>query len=164
MPQREAAEATHRSGSPADAVRDPPAAEERFRDLANVNNSTAQHSYDWIRATPRDACIMDNQTFTTALWYKFGIPLHTSSSTCVMCNKATMDVHGDHALVCTFGGGKTKRHNAVVDILFRVVSRIRPMERKEKQYLLADRFLCAKASRYFNSADADQLPEKIAET
>mgnify|MGYP000972360317 CR=1 FL=1 len=110
------------------------------RDLCNYNNSLAPHSSDWLRATPAASCRMDKQTFRTALCYKFNIPIHKEVSRCTMCKKPNvMDEMGDHALVCTFGGEKTKRHNAVVDIIYASVKRYRPlMDREESKHLLAD--------------------------
>ena len=55
---------------------------------------------------------MDSELFRVALGRRIRLPLLENPATCPMCGTA-LDIYMDHALVCSCGGDRTIRHNAV---------------------------------------------------
>lgn len=71
----------------------------------------------WLQSTPsrEPGTSMPGRLFRIALRRRLRMPLLTAPSPCP-CNGQQMDVFMDHALVCTYNGTRTIRHNALRDV------------------------------------------------
>lgn len=65
---------------------------------------------------------MDNSAFTLEARRLFAQPLHNVPQACVLCQRDTADVYGDHALCCSRGGWIARRHFRVVELLLSLSS------------------------------------------
>ena len=59
---------------------------------------------------------IEHEHFKIAMQFQLGKRI-TSKSICNGCGENAMDVFGEHATICKYGGGETSRHNAVRDNL-----------------------------------------------
>ena len=51
-----------------------------------------------------------------------GLPLYSISRTCPACNKALLDIYGDHSLICGAGSERTNRNKCVRYTLYYVMN------------------------------------------
>ena len=51
-----------------------------------------------------------------------GLPLYSISRTCPACNKALLDIYGDHSLICGAVSERTNIHNYVRYTLFHIMN------------------------------------------
>ena len=63
---------------------------------------------------------MDSELYRIALARRMRVPLLDETATCSACS-ACLNVFMDHALVCSCGGDRTLRHNAIRDAFFEEV-------------------------------------------
>ena len=108
------------------------------RSLANFNASFADYASDWLTALPSMDVSFDPQVFRIAMHRRYGLQLHDNleSRFCPMCSKKILDPYGDHALVCRNGSERTKRHNELVQVLYRAIKTVVPAASLEEKYLL----------------------------
>ena len=93
-----------------------------IRDRARINALTAQHVGAWLRAIPirNLGLVMPSREFRFALRFRLGISMFPSPSDAKRsaCG-AIIDGSGDHLLGCNQAENlRTKRHNALCDVLF----------------------------------------------
>ena len=81
---------------------------------------------------------MDSELFRLAIARRLRVPLLNEAATCPLCGSC-MDVFLDHALVCSCGGDRTLRHNAVRDEFFAETQAAGVRSEKEKLNLLPPR-------------------------
>ena len=96
-----------------------------LRDKARLNTISASFAGSWIRAIPNSVfgLTMSAQEYIVCLYLWLGIclfPFPLSSGRCY-CG-FILDSHGHHVLGCHSGSLGNKRHNALWDILYYVVS------------------------------------------
>jgi hypothetical protein len=108
----------------------------RRRRLASLR---APHADAWLNALPSGDTLMHNDVFHTSLATRYGLPVYDSAGEpCSACLEGrarknreeaanpsikkrariptgTQDAFGTHALNCKYGGGATRRHNALRD-------------------------------------------------
>ena len=78
---------------------------------------------------------MDSELCRVALARRMRLPLLDELATCSLCG-ACLDVHLDHALVCSCGGDRTLRHNAIRDDFFEEAQAASVRSEREKLNLL----------------------------
>ena len=78
-----------------------------------------------------------SQEFVALLKYRLGIPLYPQNSKCSECHQP-MDSLGDHSLSCHYGGGLTRRHDAVKMAIYRIAQSAGLGPVIEAQHLLDD--------------------------
>ena len=78
-----------------------------------------------------------SQEFVALLKYRLGIPLYPHNSKCPACMQP-MDSLGDHSLSCLYGGGLTRRHDAVKMAIYRIAQSAGLGPVIEAQHLLDD--------------------------
>ena len=85
---------------------------------AHVNLSCLPGSSAWLAAHPvDDGRAIDSPLFQVALKRRVRAPIFQSEEYCPLCGEI-LDVWGDHALVCSCGGDRTIRHNAVRNVVY----------------------------------------------
>ena len=86
---------------------------------AHIQLITTGGADSWLHAYPnKDAGTwIDPELYRIALARRMRVPLLDETATCSACG-ACLDVFMDHALVCSCGGDRTLRHNAIRDAFF----------------------------------------------
>ena len=94
----------------------------------------------WLHASPsRDSgSVMEPELFRLAVARRLRLQLLDNFATCPCCGSG-MDVYLDHALVCSCGGDRTLRHNAVRDQVFSEAIEFGLRVQREKAGLLPPR-------------------------
>ncbi len=109
--------------------------DERTRALLRLQRQP--HAGAWLLAMPSHATgnVIAPELFLILLRRRLGLPISESTSWCPLC-AGVMDPWGDHALVCSGGGDRTMRHNALRDLLLRFARSAGYTAVAEKQGLL----------------------------
>ena len=83
--------------------------------------ATAPHSGDWLLALPISSCglRLDDEAVRVAVGIRLGLNL-CEPHTC-RCG-ATVDARGLHSFVCKSAPGRTARHHALNDVIYRAFS------------------------------------------
>ena len=92
-----------------------------LRDRARLNTVASTHAGAWLKAIPNQklGLTLSKHEFITSTRIWLGIPIfppHPNALRCV-CGQV-MDQFGDHALCCEVGPLRTKRHDALRDIIW----------------------------------------------
>jgi ubiquitin carboxyl-terminal hydrolase 44/49 len=104
---------------------------------ARLRGLSQPHAGDWLYALPIAALDqrVQSRPFRIMLRRHLGVPIPGHPSKCPLCARPC-DSFGDHAGVCSAGGDKTRRHNAVRDILFLAARGAALSVEKEPKHLL----------------------------
>lgn len=78
---------------------------------AVLNGGQAPHATLWKTADHTPENLMDGRTFQIAALCSVGAKIMEKEIECPVCEKASLDVYGDHALVCMNSGTVVHRHN-----------------------------------------------------
>ena len=85
---------------------------------AHVSLTGLPGSGAFLTAPPvGDGREIDAPLFKVALKRRLRVPVYEEEFCCPLCGE-TMDVWGDHASVCSCGGDRTIRHNAIRNICY----------------------------------------------
>ena len=81
---------------------------------AHLNLTTASGAGSWLNSIPSKALGMhiDPSLYRTTILRWLRVPLFESEFHCTLCDEV-VDRFGDHCLVCSVGGDRTKRHNLI---------------------------------------------------
>ena len=60
--------------------------------------------------------------FRVLLRYMLNLPLYSIYHICQACNKALLDIYGDHSMICGAGSEHSNRHNFVRDTLYHIMN------------------------------------------
>ena len=92
-----------------------------LRDRARLNTISAQHTGAWLRAipNPNTGLAMPHTEFVVSLHIWLGIPLFPSDLGSKRCSCGQiLDKFGAHLLGCGQNNIRTRRHDALCDVLF----------------------------------------------
>ena len=81
---------------------------------AHLNLTTASGAGSWLNSIPSKALgtHIDPSLYRTTILRWLRVPLFESEFHCTLCDEV-VDRFGDHCLVCSVGGDRTKRHNLI---------------------------------------------------
>ena len=87
--------------------------------LAHLNLITASGAGAWLHAVPSSSLStqVDPLIYRTMIQRRLRAPIFESNTHCPFCDEI-LDVHGDHCLVCSCRGDRTKRHNLLRNEVF----------------------------------------------
>ena len=87
--------------------------------LAHLALTTTSGSGQWLHAVPNPAfkTKINPQHFRVMVQRRLRLPLFSSEFQCGFCND-NIDIYGDHCLVCSCGGDRTRRHNFLRNEVF----------------------------------------------
>ena len=108
------------------------------RDTARIKSCSMKHSGDFLLALPNPAfgLKMIPFEFSKAIRLRLGLSVFAQSKTCPKCKTCVLDVFGQHAQNCKYGGAPTLRHNKIRDLIFRKCQASLLAPRKEVRDLL----------------------------
>ena len=92
-----------------------------LRDHARLNTISAQHAGAWLWAipNPNTGLAMPHREFVVSLHIWLGIPLSPADLGSKRCSCGQiLDKFGDHLLGCSQNNIRTRRHDALFDVLF----------------------------------------------
>ncbi len=94
----------------------------------------------WLHAAPsRDKrTVLNGELFRVAIKRRLRMPLLEAPAICPCCGD-TLDIYMDHALVCSCGGDRTLRHNALRNLVNYIAAMAGLRPEKEKAGLLPPR-------------------------
>ena len=101
---------------------------------------SARGAGQWLHTIPTKALHkdVDPLTFKTQIQRQLRVPIFDSEFFCPLCD-GVVDVFGDHCLVCSGGGDRTKRHNLLRNECHRLCRAAGLNSELEKQDLLLPR-------------------------
>ena len=116
----------------------------------------------WLHAPPcRDeGTQMDSELFRISLGRRLRLPFLDSPTSCPMCGTA-LDVYLDHALVCSCGGDRTVRHNAIRNVTYRSCREAGTNAELEKAGLLPPRPSCEEVTSVHRAEPRGRRPADI---
>ena len=92
-----------------------------LRDRARLNTISAQHAGAWLRAipNPKTGLAVPHREFVVSLHIRLGIPLFPADLGSKRCSCGQiLNKVGDHLLGCGQNNIRTRRHDAICDVLF----------------------------------------------
>ena len=95
-------------------------AQSSLRDQAHLNTLSSPHSGSWLRAVPNPklGLTMIREEFLIACRVWLGLPVFCGPPNHLRCSCGqTLDVFGDHILGCRKGHLRSKRHDALRDMI-----------------------------------------------
>ena len=92
----------------------------------------------FLTAVPSGRCRMEPASFVAEVRLRLGIPDSASDTWCPKCD-AVLDAYSHHAGLCSVGGERTQRHNAVRDVVCTWTERAGLQPEKERASLLLPR-------------------------
>ena len=86
---------------------------------AHLNLVAASGASQWLHSLPSKALRtnVDPQLFKVMIQRQLRVPIFGSESHCPLCDDI-IDQYGDHCVVCSCGGDRTKRHNLLRNHIF----------------------------------------------
>ena len=86
---------------------------------AHLNHTTASGAGQWLRTIPSKALRkhVDAAHFQVMIQRWLRAPIYEETFHCGYCDDI-VDIYGDHCLVCSCGGDRTKRHNLLRNEVF----------------------------------------------
>ena len=86
---------------------------------AHLNHTTTSGAGQWLHTAPSKALQkhVDAAHFQTMVQRWLRAPIYNETFHCSFCDD-TVDIYGDHCLVCACGGDRTKRHNLLRNQVF----------------------------------------------
>ena len=92
------------------------------RDRARLTSLAAEHAGAWLQASPLPSMglAIPAREFRVLLRHTLGLPIYSAPRSCPVCKSSLLDVWGSHSVVCSSGGDRIGRHNAVRDALFHI--------------------------------------------
>jgi len=107
---------------------------------AHLNLISASGAGQWLQACPCKTAQLNNDPslFIAMLQRWLRIPFADSDLECPCCD-GVLDRFGDHALVCSCGGDRTRRHNLLRNMVYHAASAARLCPELERPGLLPHR-------------------------
>ena len=109
------------------------------REKARILATSKPHAGAWINALPLPSIntIIPNRLFQISAQRWLGVPLTSTESKCMVCNKPNNN-YADHALVCGSRGDRISRHNGLRKVVAQLArnAALNPVE--EKAGILGD--------------------------
>ena len=104
-------------------------------DKARLIAASSKHSGDWLHAIPISSCGLrfDDEVVRIAVGLRLGINI-CEPHVCI-CG-SVVDVRGSHALSCKHTSGRFTRHNHLIDIVLRSLTRAKIPATREPAGLL----------------------------
>lgn len=123
---------------------------------AHLSLITAPGAGLWLEATPSKEARLHNEPalFVAMLQRWLRMPFATEDMLCPCCD-GVLDRFGDHALVCSCGGDRTRRHNLLRNMVFHAAAAANLHPELEKPGLLAPRPFVGSTRENGDSNDVD---------
>jgi hypothetical protein len=101
--------------------------ESHGRAVARIAASAQKGASLWLAPNPEgvELLMLSASSFRAGLRHRLGLHLFSPNGIpplCVMCRKVTVDVFGDHPLLCLGAGNKTSLHHECRDVLARLAN------------------------------------------
>ena len=82
-----------------------------IRNKTIILSLSGDHTWLLVVSNPSCGLYFNYIEFKVLLRYMLGFPLYNISRICPSYNKASMDIYGDHCLICGAGSELINRHN-----------------------------------------------------
>ena len=95
-----------------------------LRDRARLNSISTPHAGAWLRAIPNPnlGLSMLSHEFVISIRLWLGIKMFPSPPTSILCTcRQHIDPFGDHLISCGTGPERTRRHNALAEVIFQAL-------------------------------------------
>ena len=121
---------------------------------AHLNHIGSSGASQWLHVLPSKALrtSVDPQLFRVMIQRQPRVPIFGCEFHCPQCDDV-MDRFGDHCLVCSCGGDRTKRHNLIRNNVFQFCVSANLNPKLERPGLIQPRPLCGSSQE--NGATAD---------
>lgn len=122
------------------ALKDAAAADNDTARIAHLMLTGAPNAGQWIHALPSPSCRhnVDPCLFKTMIQRWVRSPIFEKEFVCPLCD-GVMDIYGDHCLVCSGGGDRSRRHNLLRNKVFHLCASAGLSPELEKPGLLQPR-------------------------